>query len=48
MGTLSQMIDEHFRKKIVRCDVLLIAHIESSLIWIGSLKVEWCGLSTIK
>jgi hypothetical protein len=48
MGTLSQMINEHSRKKIVCCDVLLIAHIEFSLIWIGNLKVEWCGLPTIK
>ncbi len=34
------MINEHSQKRHAHCDVLSITHIESSLIWIRSLKVE--------
>ncbi len=34
------MINEHFQKRFSCSDVLSRAHIESSLIWFGSLKVE--------
>jgi hypothetical protein len=35
------MIKDVLCKRSALFDVLCMAHIESSLIWIGSLKVEW-------
>jgi hypothetical protein len=41
IGTSSRMINEHSWKISIHFDVSFKIHIESLMIWIGSLKVEW-------